>query len=49
MIKTRLSVLCVSAVSKAVRDWGEILNLWLETYQTTKDFKHRGIVEVKLA
>lgn len=26
----------------------EILQLWLETYQTTKDFKRRGIVEVKL-
>ncbi len=27
----------------------ETLQLWLETYQTTKDFKRRGIVEVKLA
>jgi len=27
----------------------ETLRLWLETYQTTKDFKRRGIVEVKLA
>ena len=25
------------------------LNLWLDTYQTTKDFKRRGIVEVKLS
>jgi len=27
----------------------EVLNLWLDTYQTTKDFKRRGIVEVKLS
>lgn len=27
----------------------EILQLWLDTYQTTKDFKCRGIVEVKLS
>jgi len=26
----------------------EILKLWLDTYQNTKDFKRRGIVEVKL-
>ena len=26
----------------------EILRLWLDTYQTTKDFKRRGIVEVRL-
>lgn len=26
----------------------EALRLWLETYQITKDFKRRGIVEVKL-
>jgi len=25
----------------------EHLNLWLDTYQTTRDFKRRGIVEVK--
>jgi hypothetical protein len=27
----------------------ETLSLWLETYQLTKDFKRRGIVEVKLS
>ena len=27
----------------------DILRLWLDTYQTTKDFKRRGIVEVKLS
>ena len=26
----------------------EVLNLWLETYQITKDYNRRGIVEVKL-
>ncbi len=26
-----------------------ILFLWLDTYQITKDFKRRGIVEVKLS
>ena len=26
----------------------ETLNIWLETYQIAKDFKRRGIVEVKL-
>lgn len=25
----------------------DLLRLWLDTYQTTKDFKRRGIVEVK--
>ena len=27
----------------------DTLSLWLETYQLTKDFKRRGIVEVKLS
>lgn len=27
----------------------EILDLWLDTYQTARDFKRRGIVEVKLS
>lgn len=27
----------------------ETLQLWLDTYQTAKDFKRRGIVEVKLS
>lgn len=27
----------------------EILRLWLDTYQTARDFKRRGIVEVKLS
>jgi predicted nucleotidyltransferase len=27
----------------------DMLSLWLETYQLTKDFKRRGIVEVKLS
>ena len=27
----------------------EALQLWLDTYQTTKDFKRRGIIEVKLS
>ena len=27
----------------------EIIELWLDTYQTAKDFKRRGIVEVKLS
>src|SRR6266516_7730031 len=27
----------------------EILNLWLDTYQTGKDFKRRGIVEVTVS
>jgi hypothetical protein len=26
----------------------EALHLWLETYQITKDYKQRGIVEVEL-
>lgn len=33
--------------SKSSMDTG-ILQLWLDTYQMTKDFKRRGIVEVKL-
>ncbi len=27
----------------------DTLSLWLETYQLTRDFKRRGIVEVKLS
>ncbi len=27
----------------------ETVRMWLDTYQTTKDFKRRGIVEVKLS
>jgi hypothetical protein len=27
----------------------ETLKIWLDTYQTTKDFKRQGIVEVKLS
>lgn len=27
----------------------KMLQLWLDTYQTTKDFKRRGIMEVKLS
>lgn len=27
----------------------ETLKLWLDTYQTTKDFKRRGILEVRLS
>jgi len=26
----------------------EVINLWLETYQTTRDFKPRGILEVNI-
>ncbi len=26
----------------------EVLNLWLETYQTSRDFRKRGIVELEL-
>lgn len=26
----------------------ELLQLWLDTYQTTKDFKRKGILEVKI-
>lgn len=26
----------------------EVLQLWLETYQTTRDFRKRGIVELEL-
>jgi hypothetical protein len=26
----------------------EMLNLWLETYQTTRDFRKRGIVELEI-
>jgi len=33
---------CISKINTA-------LSLWLETYQLTKDFKRRGIVEVKLS
>jgi hypothetical protein len=26
----------------------EVLGLWLDTYQTTRDFRRRGIVELEL-